>query len=250
MQNPYKPHSINSSATTSVDTDAGLRAYMLGVYNYMTTALAMTGLFAIGTKMLAGNVGADGVFYVTELGRLLYATPLRWVVMLAPLGMVFWMSARMNAMSHQKARALFYVFSALMGISLSSILIIYTGSSVARTFFITAAAFSSLSLYGYTTKRNLAPMGAFLMMGVVGLILASIVNIFTQSQGFEFIISIGGVLIFAGLTAWDTQKIKSMYLASDSHSVAQKKSIFGALSLYLDFINMFLFLLRLMGNRQ
>ena len=173
-----------------------------------------------------------------------------WVIALAPLGMVFWMSARMHAMSAEKARTLFYVFAALMGMSLSSLLITYTGASVARAFFVTAGAFAGLSLYGYTTKRNLAPMGAFLIMGVFGLILASLVNLFVQSQGFEFAISIIGVLLFAGLTAWDTQKIKSMYMAGDSREVAQKKSIHGALSLYLDFINMFIFMLRLLGNRE
>ena len=137
-----------------------------------------------------------------------------------------------------------------MGMSLSSLLMVYTGTSVARAFFITAGAFAGLSLYGYTTKRDLAPMGAFLIMGLIGLILASLVNLFVQSQGAEFLISIVGVLLFAGLTAWDTQKIKSMYLVSDSHDVAQKKSIHGALSLYLDFINMFIMMLRLMGNRE
>jgi FtsH-binding integral membrane protein len=243
------PRMFNSSATASVDVDAGLRAYMLGVYNYMTTALAVTGLFALGTKMLAVQTTNNGLI-LTEFGVMLFNTPLKWVVALAPLGMVIWMSARIHAMSHQKAQRLFYIFAALMGVSLSSLLLVYTGGSVARAFFITAAAFSSLSLYGYTTKRDLSPMRSFLIMGVVGLILASIVNIFTQSQGFEFLISVVGVLLFAGLTAYDTQKIKSMYMVSDSHSTTQKKSIHGALSLYLDFINMFLFILRLMGNRQ
>jgi len=153
-------------------------------------------------------------------------------------------------MSASKAKTLFYIFSALMGMSLSSLLITYTGASVARAFFVTAGAFAGLSLYGYTTKRNLAPMGAFLIMGLIGLIIASLVNIFVQSQGMEFIISIIGVLLFAGLTAWDTQKIKSMYMAGDSREVAQKKSIHGALSLYLDFINMFIMMLRLFGNRE
>ena len=144
----------------------------------------------------------------------------------------------------------FYVFAGLMGLSLTSVLFVYTGASVARAFFITAGAFSALSLYGYTTKRDLGPLGAFLIIGVFGLILASLVNIFVQSQGAEFLISIVGVLLFAGLTAYDTQKIKSMYMASDSHEVAQRKSIHGAMALYLDFINMFLMLLRLFGNRD
>jgi FtsH-binding integral membrane protein len=187
---------------------------------------------------------------LTPLGEALYQSPLNWVVALAPLAMVFWLSARIHAMSVAKAQGVFYAFAALMGISLSSILIVYTGESVARAFFITAAAFASLSIYGYTTKRDLGPLGAFLMIGVVGLLLAMIVNMFVGSMGMGLLISVGGVLIFAGLTAYDTQKIKMMYMASDSHSTAQKKSIHGALQLYLDFINMFLFLLHLLGNRE
>ena len=244
------PRYMNSAAASAADIDLGLRAYMLGVYNYMTTALALTGLFAYGTKMLSVTTGADGQMYLTGFGQLVLASPLMWVIAFAPLGMVFWISARMHAMSASKAKTLFYVFAALMGMSLSSLLITYTGTSVARAFFVTAGAFAGLSLYGYTTKRNLAPMGAFLIMGVFGLILASLVNIFVQSQGMEFMISIVGVLLFAGLTAWDTQKIKSMYMAGDSREVAQKKSIHGALSLYLDFINMFIMMLRLFGNRE
>jgi FtsH-binding integral membrane protein len=216
----------------------------------MTTALAVTGLAAYGTKMLtvAGEVGS--MTLLTPLGEALYQSPLKWVVALAPLAMVFWLSARIHAMSVAKAQGVFYAFAALMGISLSSILIVYTGESVARAFFITAAAFASLSIYGYTTKRDLGPLGAFLMIGVVGLLLAMIVNMFVGSMGMGLLISVGGVLIFAGLTAYDTQKIKMMYMASDSHSTAQKKSIHGALQLYLDFINMFLFLLHLLGNRE
>ena len=161
-----------------------------------------------------------------------------------------WLAAGIHRMSVPKAQTLFYVFAGLMGLSLTSVLFVYTGASVARAFFITAGAFSALSLYGYTTKRDLGPLGAFLIIGVFGLILASLVNIFVQSQGAEFLISIVGVLLFAGLTAYDTQKIKSMYMASDSHEVAQRKSIHGAMALYLDFINMFLMLLRLFGNRD
>jgi FtsH-binding integral membrane protein len=170
--------------------------------------------------------------------------------MLAPLGMVFWLSARMNAMSATKARNMFYVYGALMGLSLASILFVYTGASVARAFFITAGAFAGLSLYGYSTKRSLSAMGSFLVIGLFGLIIASVVNIFMASTQLEFVISVAGVLIFAGLTAWDTQRIKSMYMAGDSTEESSKKSIFGALMLYLDFINMFLFILRLFGNRE
>jgi FtsH-binding integral membrane protein len=164
--------------------------------------------------------------------------------------MVFWLSARIQAMSATKARNMFYLYGAMMGVALSSVLMVYTGASVARAFFITAGAFAGLSLYGYTTKRSLSAMGSFMVIGLFGLILASIVNIFMASTQLEFVISIGGVLIFAGLTAWDTQRIKSMYMAGDSSDVATKKSIFGALTLYLDFVNMFLFILRLFGNRE
>jgi len=241
---------MNSTVANQAAIDEGLRSYMLGVYNYMTTALAVTGLAAYGTKMLtvAGEVGS--ITLLTPLGEAIYLSPLKWVVALAPLAMVFWLSARIHAMSVSKAQGVFYAFAALMGISLSSILIVYTGESVARAFFITAAAFASLSIYGYTTKRDLGPLGAFLMIGVVGLLLAMIVNMFVGSMGMGLLISVAGVLIFAGLTAYDTQKIKMMYMASDSYSTAQKKSIHGALQLYLDFINMFLFLIQLIGNRE
>ena len=164
--------------------------------------------------------------------------------------MVMWMSFRINKMSPAKARTLFYIYAAMMGISLSTILLAFTGASVARAFFITAGAFAGLSIFGYTTKRDLTAMGGFLIVGVFGLILASIVNIFVQSSGMEFLISIVGVLLFAGLTAYDTQKIKSMYYAGDSRDAAARKSIFGALTLYLDFINMFLFMVQLLGNRE
>lgn len=238
QNNRYASH----AATGSTALDAGLRSYMLGVYNHMTTALALTGLTAFGTKMLATNSPA--------VGQLLFGTPLSYVIMFAPLAMVMWMSFRINKMSPAKARTLFYIYAAMMGISLSTILLAFTGASVARAFFITAGAFAGLSIFGYTTKRDLTAMGGFLIVGVFGLILASIVNIFVQSSGMEFLISIVGVLLFAGLTAYDTQKIKSMYYAGDSRDAAARKSIFGALTLYLDFINMFLFMVQLLGNRE
>ena len=244
------PKMMNSAAASAADIDAGLRSYMLGVYNYMTTALAVTGLFAYGIKMLAVGTNPAGQKYLTGLGQLLYTTPLQWVVMLAPIGMVFFLSSAMGKLKLRTAQTMFYVFAALMGLSLSSVLLVFTGESVARVFFITAGAFAGLSLYGYTTKRDLGPIGAFLVMGVIGLLLASIVNIFMQSQGMELMISVVGVLLFAGLTAYDTQRIKSMYMISDSYEVGQKKSIHGALALYLDFINMFIMLLRLLGNRE
>lgn len=233
---------MNTAAAEASQIDLGLRSYMLGVYNHMTTALLMTGFFAYAMKWAVLNVAG--------VGQLIYGTPLKWVVMLAPLGMVFWLSARMHAMSAGKARNLFYVYAALMGVSLSSILLVYTGGSVARAFFITAGAFAGLSLYGYTTKRSLSAMGSFMVVGLIGLIIASVVNIFLASTQLDFVISVAGVLIFAGLTAWDTQKIKLMYMAGDSRSEMTKKSIFGALMLYLDFINMFMFILHLFGNRE
>ncbi|MGB1933183.1 MAG: Bax inhibitor-1/YccA family protein [Candidatus Puniceispirillaceae bacterium] len=238
QNNRYASHAV----TGSTALDAGLRSYMLGVYNHMTTALALTGFTAFGTKMLATNSPA--------VGQLLFGTPLSYVIMFAPLAMVMWMSFRINKMSPAKARTLFYIYAAMMGISLSTILLAFTGASVARAFFITAGAFAGLSIFGYTTKRDLTAMGGFLIVGVFGLILASIVNIFVQSSGMEFLISIVGVLLFAGLTAYDTQKIKSMYYAGDSRDAAARKSIFGALTLYLDFINMFLFMVQLLGNRE
>ena len=244
------PRYMQSAAAESAQIDLGLRSYMLGVYNYMATALGVTGLVAYGTKMLAVQEGPGGALYYTPLGGVLFDSPLMWVVALAPLAMVFWISARIHAMSVPKAQTLFYVFAGLMGLSLVSVLFYYTGSSVARAFFVTAGAFAGLSLYGYTTKRDLSAMGSFLVVGVVGLILAMIVNLFLQSQGMELAISVIGVLLFAGLTAYDTQNIKSMYRVSDSSAMAQRKSIHGALRLYLDFINMFLFLLNLFGNRQ
>ena len=232
----------NPAIARATQIDAGLRAYMLGVYNHMTTALGITGFAAFGTKLLATAS--------PEFGMLLFGSPLMYVVMFAPLGMVMWLSFRINSMSPAKARTLFYAYALVMGVSLSTILFAFTGASVARAFFITAGAFAGLSLYGYSTKRSLSAMGSFMVIGLFGLIIAMVVNIFLGSTQLEFVISVGGVLIFAGLTAWDTQRIKSMYLAGDSREVAAKKSIFGALTLYLDFINMFLFILRLFGNRE
>jgi hypothetical protein len=218
--------------------DVGLRAYMLRVYNYMCVALALTGAVA---------------FYVSTNETLLYAiygTPLMWVVFLAPLGMVFFLSARINRMSAAAAQTTFWIFAALVGLSLASIFIVYTGASVTRVFFITAGAFAGLSLVGYTTKRDLSGMRTFLFMGVIGLIIAMVVNMFLASSGLQLLISVAGVLIFAGLTAYDTQQIKLMYYEADSGEVATKKSIMGALKLYLDFLNMFIFLMHILGNRN
>ncbi len=233
---------LNTAAAEATQVDVGLRSYMLGVYNHMTTALLMTGFFAYAMKFAVMNVAG--------VGQLVYGTPLKWVVMLAPLGLVFWLSARIQSMSASKARNLFYVYAALMGISLASVLLMFSTASVARAFFITAGAFAGLSLYGYTTKRSLSAMGSFMILGLFGLIIAMVVNIFVASTAMDLMISVLGVLIFAGLTAWDTQKIKLMYMAGDSEAERTKKSIFGALTLYLDFINMFMFILHLFGNRE
>ena len=236
---------MSSSQVQAANIDAGLRSYMLGVYNHMTIGMAITGFFAYLTKIMSVSEGM-----LTPFGTAIYASPLKWVIMLAPLGMVFWLSAKVQTMKPESARNLFYAFAAIMGISLSSLLLVFTGESVIRVFFLTAASFSALSIYGYTTKKNLTSMGSFLIMGLVGLILASIVNIFLASSAMQFIISVVGVLIFAGLTAYDTQRIKLMYMASDDRGTALKKSIMGALTLYLDFINMFIMLLQLLGNRE
>ena len=188
--------------------------------------------------------------YLTSFGVALYGSPLRYVVMLAPLAFVFFFSIRIDRMSAASARNLFLAFSAVMGLSLSSILLVYTSQSVYLAFFETSAAFGALSLYGYTTKRDLTPMGSFLVMGLFGLIIASVVNLFVQSSGFQFGLSILAILIFSGLTAWDTQSIKEMYFEGDSQEVATKKSVNGALRLYLDFINIFTALIQLTGDRR
>jgi FtsH-binding integral membrane protein len=237
--------------------DQGLRSYMLSVYNYMTLGLAITGLFAVGAYMAAVTTDPAGAaaqfregLYLTSFGYALFVSPLKWVIMLAPLGLVFFLSARIGSMSTGAAQTTFWVFAALMGLSLSSIFLVYTGASIGRVFFITAASFGALSLYGYTTKKDLSGMGSFLIMGLFGLIIASVVNIFLGSSMLQFVVSVAGVLIFAGLTAYDTQRIKEMYFYGDEVAVAGRKAIMGALSLYLNFINMFTMLLSLFGNRE
>ncbi|HLH10496.1 MAG TPA: Bax inhibitor-1/YccA family protein [Methylovirgula sp.] len=233
------------------EIDQGLRSYMLGVYNNMVIALAITGLVALGTKMAAIVQDASGhIVGVTPFGQAIYGSPLRWVVILAPLAIVLFFSFRINQMAASTARALFFVFSAAMGLSMSTLFVVYTQQSIANAFFITAAAFGALSLYGYTTPRSLSAMGSFLIMGLFGLIIASIVNLFVHSSGFQFALSILTVLIFAGLTAWDTQAIKEMYFASDDYETATKKSVNGALRLYLDFVNIFTAILQLTGSRN
>ena len=242
------------------EMDLGLRAYMLRVYNYMVFGLALTGVFALGTFLLATSVDpvmtSQGVVsvgdrYLTSLGVTLYGGgPIMWVLFLAPLAMVMFLSFRIHKMSVSAAQTTFLAYAALLGVSLSSIFIVYDIGSIAQVFFITSATFGAMSLWGYTTKRDLTGMGSFLMMGLIGLVIAMIVNIFLASSGLDWIISIVGVLIFTGLTAYDTQKIKEMYSVNDDGTLAGRKAIMGALSLYLDFINLFLMMLRLFGNRE
>lgn len=229
--------------------DEGLRAYMLSVYNYMAAGVAITGVVAYLTFMMAVEQTAAGA-QLTPFGTLLFASALKWVVFLAPLGMVFYLSARIHRMSASGAQMAFWVFAALMGLSLASIFLVYAGSSIARVFFISAAAFGALSLYGYTTQKDLSGWGSFLFMGLIGIILAMLVNIFLGSTALQFAISVIGVLVFSGLTAYDTQQIKEMYHVGDDGTVAGRKAIMGALRLYLDFINLFLMLLSLFGNRE
>ena len=243
---------LNKTATTkkTVVMDEGLRAYMLKVYNYMATGVLLTGVVALLTFKMSVVTEGGSIVALTKIGNAIYLSGLKWIIMLAPLGIVFYMSFGINKMSSSKAQTVFWIFAGLMGLSLSSILLVYTGLSVTRVFFITSATFGAMSIYGYTTKRDLTKFGSFLMMGLIGIIIASLVNIFLKSSMMYFVISILGVLIFVGLTAYDTQKIKNMYVASDSGEVIGKKAIMGALTLYLDFINLFIMLLRLFGQRR
>jgi FtsH-binding integral membrane protein len=258
-----QPYERNASAfgtgfaRTAAQVDEGLRAFMLGVYNHMVLGLAISAVVALALNMAAttadpaGAVARAGSIYLTEFGRLLYVSPLKWVIALAPLAFIFVFSLRLERMSAAAARLTFFAFAAVMGASLSTLLLVFTGASVVQVFFITAASFGALSLWGYTTRRSLSGLGSFLIMGLIGLILASLVNLFVASSALQFAISIVGVLIFAGLTAYDTQKLKEMYLHGNYDGEATAKvSIFGALTLYLDFINMFQFLLALVGNRN
>jgi hypothetical protein len=229
--------------------DEGLRAHMLRVYNYMAIGLALTGVFAFGTYSLAFQEVGGQLAY-TALGQALFGSPLMWVIILAPLAMVFFLSFRIGKMSVAAAQTTFWVFAALLGVSLSTIFVVYTATSITQVFFITAATFGAMSLYGYTTKRDLTGLGSFLFMGLIGVIIAMLVNLFLQSSALGFAISVIGVLVFVGLTAYDTQKIKEQYYAGDDGTVAGRKAIMGALSLYLDFINLFLMLLRLFGQNR
>ncbi len=228
--------------TTTINAgqyDEGLRAYMLRIYNYMAGALGLTGLVAY----LASSSPA--------IMQSIYGTPLQFLVMLAPIGIVMYLSFRINRISVEAAQTWFWVYAAAMGLSLAFVFMVYTGASVARCFFITASVFGAMSLYGYTTKKDLTGMGSFLMMGLLGIVLASLVNIFLKSTGLEFAISALGVIIFTGLTAYDTQKLKEVYYVAGGNSEnLGRASIMGALTLYLDFINLMLMLLRFAGDRK
>jgi FtsH-binding integral membrane protein len=230
--------------------DAGLRAYMIRVYNYMAIGVALTGLVAWLTFNAAVTEGAGGALALTSFGQTVFGSPLKWVLMLAPIAMVFFISFRIDRLEAGTARMLFFAFAALMGLSMSVIFLVFTQTSITRVFFISAATFGALSLYGYTTKRDLSAMGSFLFMGLIGIIIASLVNIFLASTMMQFIISVVGVLVFAGLTAYDTQKIKEMYDPMDDGTIAGRKAVMGALALYLDFINLFQMLLQLLGDRR
>ncbi|MBX3520082.1 MAG: Bax inhibitor-1/YccA family protein [Xanthobacteraceae bacterium] len=249
------PAARYGGAVARADVDQGLRAYMLGVYNYMAIGLAITGLFALGIYMLSVSgtptpYPIRGGVYLTSLGYALFVSPLKWAVIFAPLAIVFFMSFRIDKMSVGAAQLTFWIYAALVGVSLATILMVYTHTSIARVFFISAASFGALSLYGYTTKRDLSGMATFLVMGLFGVIIASIVNIWLASSMLQWIVSIVGLLVFAGFTAYDTQDIKNMYDVNDDGTVAGRKSVMGALRLYLDFLNIFLFLLQLLGNRE
>ena len=230
---------VRPAIGAQVDIDVGLRDYMLRIYNYMASGLALTGIVAY--------VFAQSGLYVA-----IARTPLIWLVMLAPLGLVMWLSYGINRMQASTAQALFWIFAAVMGLSMASIFLHFTGASIARVFFITAGTFAAMSLYGYTTRRDLSQFGSFLMMGLIGIIIASVVNMFIASSALQFAISVIGVVVFVGLTAWDTQRIKEMYVdeAYAGGEAASKTAIMGALTLYLDFINLFVMLMQLLGTRR
>ena len=219
------------------EVDVGLRQYMLRVYNYMGGGLALTGLVAY--------VGATSGFYASVVG-----TPIFWIVLFAPLALVFFLSFRIQRMSLGAAQISFWAYAALVGLSLSGLFLVYTGESIARVFFITAATFAATSLFGYTTRSDLSRFGSFLFMGLVGILIAGLVNVFLSSSALQLAISVVGVLVFTGLAAFDTQRIKEIYVGGEDQVIAGKKAIMGALTLYLDFLNLFLMLLQLFGNRR
>jgi len=236
-RSPFGGAQINGAMVGNAARDEGLRSYMLSIYNYMASGVLLSGVVAL-------------LFARSGMAEATFGSPLRWVIALAPLGFVMAMSFGLNRMQTSTLKMLFWGFSVAMGLSLASIFFIYTGPSIALTFFATAGAFAGLSLYGYTTKRNLSAMGSFMVMGLIGIIIAMVLNMFLQSSAMALAISVLGVLIFAGLTAWDTQRLRGMYYQVQGTEMVQKVVIMGALSLYLDFVNMFQFLLSFMGDRR
>jgi FtsH-binding integral membrane protein len=253
MQNPI----YGSARTANMALDQGLRNYMLGIYNYMAGGVALTGIvayfvyaFSVTTDPTLAVMSLGNGVALTSFGRSIFASPLMWLFALSPLAFVMFLSFGINRMNVSTAQILFWAFAAVMGLSMGSIFLIYTATSVARIFFITAASFGALSIYGYTTKRDLSGFGSFLFMGLIGLVIASLVNLFLQSSAMQFALSVISVLIFAGLTAWDTQRLKESYYEVTGAEMVAKASIMGALSLYLDFVNMFMALLRLFGDRR
>ncbi|MEM8799432.1 MAG: Bax inhibitor-1/YccA family protein [Pseudomonadota bacterium] len=248
MNDPLANRYTSTQTRSEVATNAGLRKYMLGIYNYMASGVLLTGVVSLLTHMLA--VDASSQTGLTALGEAIYLSPLRYVLMFAPLAFVLVLSFGIQKLSQSMTQAMFWLFAAVMGVSISWIFLAYTGASVARVFFITSAMFGALSLWGYSTKRDLSGMGTFLFMGVIGLLIASIVNMFLGSSALQWAISVLGVGIFAGLTAYDTQRLRNMYFQLEGTSFMGKAMIMGALSLYLDFINMFMFLLQLLGSRE
>src|SRR5580698_6386369 len=235
--------------TDQVAIDVGLRAHMIRVYNYMAAGVALTGLVAWFT-FSAAVTDVGGSLQLTSFGQTIFQGPLMWILILAPLGLVFLLSFGINRLSASTALMLFFVYAGLLGLSLASIFLVYTGASITRVFFISAATFGAMSLYGYTTQRDLTAIGSFLFMGLIGIVVASLVNLFLQSSGLYWVISVLGVIIFVGLTAYDTQSIKEMYSPMDDGTIAGRKAVMGALRLYLDFINLFLMLLRMFGDRR
>ncbi len=236
-RSPFGSAQLNGGAVANAARDQGLRSYMLSIYNYMASGVLLSGVVAL-------------LFARSGMAEQVFGSPLRWVVALAPLGFVMAMSFGLQKMQTSTLKMLFWGFSVAMGLSLSAIFFIYTGPSIALTFFATAGAFAGLSLYGYTTKRNLTAMGSFMVMGLIGIIIAMVLNLFLQSSAMALAISVLGVLIFAGLTAWDTQRLRSTYYQVAGTDMVQKVVIMGALTLYLDFINLFQFLLSFLGDRR
>jgi FtsH-binding integral membrane protein len=233
-----QPRWTVQSADTQVGIDVGLRNYMLRIYNYMASALALTGIVAY---VFAGYL---------ETNRALVHSPVMWLIILAPFGLVMLLSFGINRLSAAAAQGIFWLYAGLMGLSMSTIFLTYTGSSIARVFFITAGTFAAMSLYGYTTRRDLSQIGSFLFMGLIGIVIASLVNMFIASSALQFAICVIGVVVFVGLTAWDTQSIKEMYYEGDGSEIASKKAVMGALRLYLDFVNLFMMLIQLLGVRR